>query len=96
MDTKEARSILAGQLARYRSQPYAELAASVREDRIDTSDAAGASGTHYQIEVQFFWDDKPGGDVRVLGSISDGRGIRAFVPVTGGFILSPGGRFVGE
>ena len=96
MDTKEARSILAEHLDRYRARSYAELAAWVRENRVDTPEAVAPSGSRYQIEVQFFWDDKPNGDVRVSGSISDDRGIRAFVPLSDSFILSPEGRFVGE
>jgi len=96
MDTKEARSVLAEHLSQYRSRSYAELVAWVREHRIDTPEAVGPSGNQYQIEVQFFWDGKSGEDVRVSGSISDGRGIRAFIPVTDSFILNPEGRFVGE
>jgi hypothetical protein len=96
MDKKEAYSILAEHLARYRTRSYAELAAWVREGRIDTPEVVGQSGQQYQIEVQFFWDDKPGDDVRVVGSVSDGRGIRAFLPLTDSFILSPEGRFVGK
>jgi hypothetical protein len=96
MDKKEANSILAEHLARYRTRSYAELAAWARGGRIDTAEAVGQSGTNYQIEIQFFWDDQPDGDVRVVGSVSDGRGIRAFVPLTDSFILSPEGRFVGE
>ena len=96
MDKKEARSTLAEHLAGYRSRSYAELAAWVRERRISTPEALAPSGIRYQIEVQFFWDDKPDGDVRVSGSISDGRGIRTFVPLTDSFIMSAEGRFVGE
>jgi hypothetical protein len=95
MDKKEAHSILAEHLAHYRSRSYAELAAWVRERRIDTPEAVAPSGKRYQIEVQFIWDAKPDGDVRVSGSIDDG-GIRAFLPLTDSFILSPEGRFVGE
>lgn len=95
MDKKEALSILAEHLARYRSRSYAKLASWARQHRIDTPEAAGPSGTRYQIEVQFFWDGKPEGDVRVGASIDDG-GIRAFFPLTGSFILRPEGKFVGE
>jgi hypothetical protein len=95
MDKKEARSLLAEHLARYRSRSYAELSAWARERRIDTPEAVGPSGTRYQIEVQFFWDDKPEGDVRVCAAIDDG-GIRAFLPLSDSFILSPAGKFVGE
>lgn len=96
MDTKEASSILADHLARCTSRSYAELSAWVREGRIDTPEVVAPSGHRYEIEVQFFWDGKPDGDVRVFGSISDGRGIHAFVPLTDSFIMSPEGRFVGE
>jgi hypothetical protein len=95
MDAEEARAVLAERLGRYRSRSYAEVAAWVREHRTDTSEAVAPSGKRYQIAVQFFWDDKPSGDVRVSGSIDDG-GIRAFVPLTDSFILSPEGKFVGE
>ncbi len=95
MDKKEAHSILSEHLARYRSRSYSELASWAREDRIDTPEAVGPSGTRYQIEVQFFWDAKPEGDVRVCASIDD-RGIRASLPLTDSFILSPEGQFVGE
>ena len=61
----------------------------------ETREVVVASGTRYQLEIQFFWDDKTDGNVRVLGSIDDG-GIRAFLPATDSFILTPEGRFVGE
>jgi hypothetical protein len=88
MDEKEARSVLAEHMNRYRNRSYAELAVWVRERRIDTAEVVGQSGNQYQIEVVFFWDGKPEGDVRVIGSIDDGRGIRAFAPLTDSFALS--------
>jgi hypothetical protein len=95
MNMKEARSILSQHLTGFRSRSYAELASWVSERRNDTLEVVAPSGTRYCIELQVFWDDKPNGDVRVVGSIDD-DGIRAFLPVTDGFILSPEGRFVGE
>ncbi len=96
MDKKEAHSILTQHLGRFRTRSYAELASWVRDAHTEIIQAGGESATHYEVEIQFFWDDKPDGNVRVLGSISDGRGIRALVPLTDSFILSPEGRFVGE
>jgi len=95
MNKSEAHSILSECLARYCSRPYAELAARASKDRADTSEIAAPSGTRYQLEVEFVWDGKPNADVRVIASVDDG-GIRALVPVTESFILSPDGRFVGE
>ncbi|MEN8188970.1 MAG: hypothetical protein ABFS19_03930 [Thermodesulfobacteriota bacterium] len=61
----------------------------VVEDRI------GPGGRKYQIEIQIFWDDKTGGDIRVMGSVDDG-GLRAFIPLAADFIKSPADEFIGE
>jgi hypothetical protein len=45
------------------------------------------SGTTYQVEVKFFWDDKQKRNIRVVGFIDDG-GIRAFVPLTQTLLIS--------
>jgi hypothetical protein len=85
MDKSEAQKILGEQLARFSS--YTELAPFVESKRVENFESCGASGTKYQVEVQFFWDDKPGGVVRVSGSIDDG-GIRAFFPLTDSLLVS--------
>ena len=53
------------------------------------------SGKQYQVEIEFFWDGKPDKNIRVMGAIDDG-GLRAMMPLTESFILSPDGTFVGE
>jgi hypothetical protein len=95
MDHPEARRLLLQQLSKYRQMSYAELAALVGETEI--GELAGESGTRYQFEIDFVWDSpkKPNDIVRVLGSIDDG-GIRAFVPLTEGFLMAPDGTLVGE
>jgi hypothetical protein len=95
MNKSEAHSILSECLARYRSRPYAELAVRASEGRADTSEVVARDGTRYQLEVEFVWDGNPNADVRVIASVDD-CGIRALLPVTESFILSPDGRFVGE
>jgi len=95
VDKKEAHSVLGIVLASYRSRTYAELAAWARERRIDTQAVVAPSGKQYEIEVQFLWNGKPNGDVRVSGSIDDG-GTRAFPLLTDSFAVSPEGKFVGE
>jgi hypothetical protein len=75
----------------------------VESKQVDTFEVKGASGADYQIEIQFFWDQKAQGDIRVLGSIDENphRPLFGFLPiysssVMGDFILSPQGTFVGE
>jgi hypothetical protein len=41
------------------------------------------------------WDDRAGGNIRVIASIDDG-GLHAFAPLTDSFIKAPDGSFVGE
>ena len=87
MDKSEAQKVLSEQLARFGQRTYSELLALVESGHVEDFEIRGASGTTYQVEVQFFWDDKPRGAVRVIGSIDDG-GLRAFVPLTQTFLVS--------
>lgn len=93
MDNREASLLLTETLARYRTLPCSELRARIGE--VICGEVAGASDTKYQIEVNFDWDDRPRGDIRVIGSIDDG-GWSAFLPLCDSFIMAPDGRFVGE
>jgi hypothetical protein len=72
---------------------YRDFVARIGSD--DHVTVVGGSGAEYQLEVQVFWDQKTGGNVRVIGSIDDG-GLRAFFPLTNSFITAPDGTFVGE
>ncbi len=86
MNNTEAFQLLDQRLAELERQPYHVL---VR--RIGTSiteQVVGESGTRYQVEYSFMWDGRPGGAVRVIGSIDDG-GWRALVPLSRGFFKSP-------
>ena len=93
MDKAEARTILAAKLNEYRTWSYDQLRERVNEQ--DTVELAAPSGAIYQVEIQYIWDDKPNGDIRVMGSIDDG-GWRSFFPLDDSFIRALDGRFVGE
>ena len=93
MNDKEAHSLLTDCLQRYRVQSYDDLRKLI--GHVETKEVTGPSGRKYRTEFQIFWDDRPNGNIRVMGSIDDG-GLRAFVPVTHSFIKTPTGQFVGE
>lgn len=97
------KAILSKHLARYRTRPYSELLSLVESKQVDTFEVQGVSGAAYQIEIQFFWDDKPHGDIRVFGAIDENphRPLFRFLPiyvssVTDDFIVSPQGTFLSE
>ena len=93
MNNEEAISVLDREMERYRAKAYAELIQLLDETKyIDTT---GPSGTPYQVELSFVWDDKSKGDLRVIGAVDDG-GLRAFAPLNDSFIMRPDGTFVGE
>jgi hypothetical protein len=94
VDATEARTVLLGELARYRSMPYAALAARIGE--VDASRIAGAGGSTYQVEIEVRWDGRAGDNIRVLGGIDDGSWRASFAPLTESFIVAPDGAFVGE
>jgi hypothetical protein len=98
VDESEAEAILEAEIARLRSLGYDGLQ---RFLRADAHQIRSASGTLYNIETQAFPDDarwfrKRSGILRVMVSIDDGHGRRAFHPLTDDFIIAPDGTFVGE
>ena len=94
MDGVEARLLLGERLATYRAKSYEQLRELIHRGG-ETFEVRGPSGSPYQVEICAVWDDKAGGEVRVIGAIDDG-GIRAFAPLTDSFIMTPDGSFVGE
>jgi hypothetical protein len=97
MDEAEARAILGSELGATRAIPYAILVERLL-DRQETKEVVGESGAWYQVELQAFWDSQrePGGVLRVMGAIDDGRGHRVNVPLADDFLLAPDGSFIGE
>jgi hypothetical protein len=88
MNPTEAREILTEQLQRFHEKPWWQLVHLV--DAVLTEEITAPSGTTYQLEIQAFWDDQPGGAIRVIGSIDD-SGLRAFFPLCDDFIKAPDG-----
>jgi hypothetical protein len=94
MDRARAEEILSAVLDEYRLMSYAELTQLIRSGpAVELVTTPG--GDQYQIELQVFWDDSTGGNVRVLGSIDDG-GLRALFTLTDDFIMNSSGELVGE
>ena len=93
MDKVEARELLDEELRRLRGMPYAELRRYLDEEHLVVT---GASGKEYQIEITGIWDTGKEGDLHIVVSIDDGGFLAALRPMTGGFLLSPEGTFVGE
>jgi hypothetical protein len=93
MDKGEAAALLKQHLEGYRRRSYSDLVTLLGSPQ--TAELVGSSGIKYQVEVGVHWDGRPGGALRILGSIDDG-GWRAFRPLCDDFILAPDGRFVGE
>lgn len=94
MDKHEARRILDRRIAELRTEPYESLKSHWLHQP-DCEQITAHSGTEYQVEIEAFWDDEAVGHLRLVASIDDG-GWRALVPITEGFIVAPGGSFIGE
>jgi hypothetical protein len=94
MNKEQAIRILDQVLQVFRDEPYKELLGRLETGTV-VYERRGPDGVNYQIEIEFSWDGRAGGDVLVTGSIDDG-GWRAFVPITQSFIKSGDDSFVGE
>lgn len=76
--------------ASYRGRSHAELARLIEEPV--AQERAGADGVVYQVEIEAFWRDKPGGELRLVFGVDDG-GARAYVPLTQNALVAPTGVF---
>ena len=86
MDRVKAKWLLLRSMVEYRRLPYDKLRAMIGDPKV--FEIVGTSGTKYQIEIDSIWDHKPGGDIRILGSIDDG-GWRACCPLGYSDLISP-------
>lgn len=89
MDRSEAAALLRNEMARYAKRSRADLAGLIGET--DAFEVEGPGSVSYQVEVNAFWDDEPGGTIRVLGSIDDGGLLSSFSPVADGFLVDAAG-----
>ena len=96
MNKAEARDILARELLHFRAMSYSDLKKLMGSPQV--VERSSASGVSYTIEIEVFWDSPhdPGGDLRVIASIDDGRFLSALSPLSSDFIMDPDGKFIGE
>jgi len=88
-----ARQLLKDELANLKTRSYSFFSQSV--NRTTHKKIIGQDGAHYQIEIEVFWDNRRGGDIRVLGSVNDGHS-HAAAPVTEDFVITPSGTFLAK
>ena len=91
MNKDEAKAILSDQLKSFATRSYTEPSAFI--DKPVDVEIAGSFGTKDGIEINVFFDSKPGEDLRIIGSIDDG-GWRAIVPLSDTLIMNPDGHLV--
>ena len=89
MSDKEAKGVLRAEFLKLQAAGFDELAERLAGKR-ECSDVIALSGATYHVELEGFWDDKEHRDLRVVASIDDG-GLRAFLPFTDAFTMSPTG-----
>ena len=88
MNDAEAKSLLANELRALAGCSFDELVSMIGHDEVKT--IIGRSDVSYQIELNVFWDSKPGENLHIIGSIDDGDW-RAFLPLTESLIMNPMG-----
>ena len=93
MSREIARAIIEDKLKELRKFSYGALVKLV--GRVSCDRVTGPDGGEYQVETETRWDSNAGGDVRVIVAVG-GPGTSTFKPLTGSFILSADGSFVGE
>jgi hypothetical protein len=89
MNNQIAKDCLKAEITALQGIPYFELTNLIQKPQSKWVD--GSDGNKYQLEIQAFWDgSQRGGNLRIAVSVDDG-GLRALVPLTESFIVSPPG-----
>jgi hypothetical protein len=108
MTLTDKQQLLASHLATFRAWPYETLAKEIlrttkAHDCLNHVEGTWDDGTEWQIEVNVFWDDRKGGDVRVIADLTtfNPNSWWNVVPIqtsdaADDFIMAPDGTFVGE
>lgn len=92
MNTTEALQILREELRAYERRAYHDLTTLVGQ--VIHKDRSAPSGTNYQIDAQFMWDDPRVHTIRVIVAIDD-RSLRySILPMSEDFIMNPDGSVV--
>lgn len=86
MNRAEAKTVLTDHFGHYRGWSHAELVQLVNHH--DTFVTIAASGASYYFELQVQWDDRPGGSLRISGSVHDDD-LRAFDLLRETFVIPP-------
>jgi len=86
---EEAKGVLRSESLKLQAAGYANLVERLA-GRQERSEVITVSGAAYHLEAEGFWDDDEHRDLRVIASIDDG-GLRAFLPFTDAFTISPSG-----
>ena len=89
MSDEEAKNVLRTEFLKLEAAGYAELVGRLAGKQ-ERWEVAAPSGARYRVELEGFWDDEVHRDLRVVASIDDG-GLRAFLPFTDAFTISPSG-----
>lgn len=91
MNKEEARDVPEKHVTPFIQRAFSQLAMLAESKHIDLLEATGPGGVRYQIEIQYLWDHRPGGAVRVLASIDDGGFFTSILPLTHSWLTEPSG-----
>jgi uncharacterized protein len=89
----EAKAVLRAFMEPFRRRPHSELVQLVKKDQTDR--VRGPTGSEYEIKINSYWGDQPGGDVCVSGAIND-SGWCACQDIYETFEVSPDGEIIGD
>lgn len=92
MDKIEALKLLTEQMQTFKNKSYADLVNMIGD--VWAEQIKGEAPYDYTIEIQVFWDSRPNGDLRIIGSIDDGGFRSSFSPLCDGFIVTPEGKII--
>lgn len=94
MDIEDAKLELKRIREEYSKKYYKFWKSLISKNDQIVFDFTNDKGNWYEVEIQAFYDGKEGRTIRVCFSIDNGKGWRAFIPLTCSYIIDDDDKFV--
>lgn len=85
MNRKDAKLLADGKISELELKPYATFLDKI--GTVDTLSVDSSDGGSYNIEIQYFWDNKPNESIRILVSVDYG-GWSTIFPVSSSTVIT--------
>lgn len=84
---RSQKQLLKRELQAIEKKDFSDLTIKADAEAYDRYQLTEGDGKKYEVEIQYYWDDKEKKNIRVIGSINSSKSLFAFFPVSLGLLI---------